>query len=44
MASKYQNLRGKIPAFQLESSYQDKVNDAKRAIIGSDSADGANVS
>ena len=43
MASKYQSFRGKIPAFQLESSYQDKVNDAKRSIIGSDSADGANV-
>jgi hypothetical protein len=40
---KYSTLRGKIPAFQEESSYQEKVNDEKLLILGSANDEDANV-
>ena len=40
---KYTKLRGKVPAFQEESPYQEKINAAKQALIGTESGEGANV-
>lgn len=44
MPGKYSKLRGKLPAFVEESTYQDKINDEKQLILaGAESAEGANV-
>lgn len=43
MASKWAKLRGRIPAFENESSFQEKVNTEKLAIIGTDHLENANV-
>lgn len=40
---KYTQLRGKVPAFVEETTYQDKINEEKRNILGVESGEGANV-
>lgn len=44
MPGKYQKLRGKIPAFEQEPTYQAKVDEAKERILGTKSGEFANVS
>jgi hypothetical protein len=44
MASKWSKFRDKLPAFENESSFQEKVNEAKEFILaGADTPEGANV-
>jgi hypothetical protein len=44
MASKWSKFRDKLPAFENESSFQEKVNEAKQFILaGADTPEGANV-
>src|SRR5271169_6001054 len=44
MASKWAKMRGVLPAFENESSFQEKVNEAKQFILaGADTPEGANV-
>jgi len=40
---KYSGLRGKVPAFVEESSYQEKINAEKQKILGVTTGEGANV-
>lgn len=40
---KYSKLRGKLPAFEEDASYQARVNDAKQYLLAAENLEAANV-